>query len=81
MIWRANSATVQRSSTWYVIPPSAKQAPPYATQVFVSNEPSLRLWQSLGFKEVGRIPQAGLLRVGDGEAYVDAIQMRFDLTA
>ena len=50
------------------------------SQVFVSNEPSLRLWRSLGFKEVGRIPQAGLLRVGQGEAYVDAVQMRFDLT-
>ena len=34
-----------------------------------------------GFKETGRVPQAGLLRMEDGsEAYVDACQFHFDLT-
>ena len=33
------------------------------------------IWERLGFTEVGRIPQAGLMRRmdGDGEEYVDAL--------
>ncbi|KAG0305073.1 hypothetical protein BGZ98_004630 [Dissophora globulifera] len=50
--------------------------------VFVSNTASIRLWRSLGFKEIGRIPKAGRLR-GQGadsldEGYVDAIQFYWD---
>ena len=44
--------------------------------VFVTNEASLRLWRSLGFKEIGRIPGAGHF----GNDYIDAIQFYYDLT-
>ncbi|KAL1608388.1 hypothetical protein SLS60_003329 [Paraconiothyrium brasiliense] len=42
--------------------------------VYASNEASVRLWTKLGFKNVGRIPDAGRLKKvdGDGEEYVDA---------
>lgn len=46
--------------------------------VFESNEPSVRLWRSLGFKQIGRIPQAGLLAHGE---YADALMLYYDLTA
>ncbi len=46
--------------------------------VFESNVPSVRLWRSLGFKQIGRIPQAGLLAHGE---YVDALMLRYDFTA
>jgi L-amino acid N-acyltransferase YncA len=42
--------------------------------VFVNNEPSIKLWRSLGFKETGRIPDAGRLKSGE---FVDAIQFYF----
>ncbi|KAF9910433.1 hypothetical protein EC991_006483 [Linnemannia zychae] len=52
--------------------------------VFESNVASVKLWRRLGFKEIGRIPKAGLLR-GQGqlngaakEGYVDAIQFYWD---
>jgi ribosomal protein S18 acetylase RimI-like enzyme len=42
--------------------------------VYVDNEASVKLWEKLGFSNVGRIPGAGRLRKkdGDGEEYVDA---------
>lgn len=43
--------------------------------VFESNEPSVRLWRSLGFKQIGRIPEAGLLANGK---YVDALMFHYD---
>ncbi len=46
--------------------------------VFESNVPSVRLWRSLGFKQIGRIPQAGLLAHGE---YVDALMLHYDFTA
>ncbi|KAF9164068.1 hypothetical protein DFQ27_005346 [Actinomortierella ambigua] len=52
--------------------------------VFVSNQASIRLWQRLGFREIGRIPQAGRLRgqgptkSKDDEGYVDAVMFYFD---
>ncbi|KAG0289931.1 hypothetical protein BGZ96_006561 [Linnemannia gamsii] len=52
--------------------------------VFESNVASIKLWRRLGFKEIGRIPNAGRLR-GQGElggdakeGYVDAIQFYWD---
>ncbi|KAF9130594.1 hypothetical protein BGW39_002870 [Mortierella sp. 14UC] len=52
--------------------------------VFESNVASVKLWRRLGFKEIGRVPKAGLLR-GQGElngeakeGYVDAIQFYWD---
>ncbi|KAG9061473.1 hypothetical protein KI688_007469 [Linnemannia hyalina] len=52
--------------------------------VFESNVASVKLWRRLGFKEIGRIPNAGRLR-GQGElggdakeGYVDAIQFYWD---
>jgi RimJ/RimL family protein N-acetyltransferase len=45
--------------------------------VFVTNEASLRLWDSMGFHRVGVIPEAGLLK---GHGYVDAVQFTYDLT-
>lgn len=53
--------------------------------VFESNVASVKLWQRLGFKEIGRVPRAGRLR-GQGansgqepnEGYVDAIQFYWD---
>ncbi|CAF1411855.1 unnamed protein product [Didymodactylos carnosus] len=35
--------------------------------VFVNNTPSVRLWKSLGFKEIGRIPNAGRLLIRNEE--------------
>lgn len=41
------------------------------------NVASVRLWDSLGFERVGRIPNAGRLKSGPNgeEEYVDAIIM------
>jgi len=33
--------------------------------VFDTNKPSLHLWRSLGFKEIGLVPKAGLLSHGE----------------
>ncbi|KAF8891779.1 hypothetical protein BD779DRAFT_1610503 [Infundibulicybe gibba] len=42
--------------------------------VYVNNTASVKLWESLGFTKVGRIPRAGRLRCEDGiqEEFVDA---------
>ncbi|CAI6332628.1 unnamed protein product [Periconia digitata] len=42
--------------------------------VYVNNEASVKLWERLGFWNVGRIPEAGRLRKADGsgEEFVDA---------
>ena len=40
--------------------------------VFETNVPSLKLWQSLGFHEIGRVPQAAYLPDG---RYVDAVML------
>lgn len=40
--------------------------------VFASNVPSLKLWESLGFQTIGRIPAAA--KVSDGQ-YVDAVML------
>ena len=45
--------------------------------VFVTNTASLKLWRSLGFQELGRVPEAGYYPQRGG--YVDAIQFYFDL--
>lgn len=45
--------------------------------VFVSNEASVALWRKLGFRETGRVPQAGDLK---GLGYVDALQIGYDFT-
>lgn len=44
--------------------------------VYVSNVPSLRIWDSLGFQRVGLVPNAGLLKSkvpGGAEEFVDAV--------
>ncbi|KAJ3368831.1 hypothetical protein GGF31_006119 [Allomyces arbusculus] len=47
--------------------------------VYTSNEASVRLWSAFGFKEIGRVPQAGRLRTKDGkEEFTDAIVFYFD---
>jgi L-amino acid N-acyltransferase YncA len=40
--------------------------------VFATNEPSLKLWASMGFQEIGRIPEGAHLP--DGQ-YVDAVML------
>lgn len=50
--------------------------------VFESNTPSVRLWRSLGFREIGKIPNAGYLRKKTEsnqivEEYVDAIMFYY----
>lgn len=45
--------------------------------VFVSNGSSIRLWRKFGFKEIGRVPNAGNLK---GKGYTDALQFYYDLT-
>jgi L-amino acid N-acyltransferase YncA len=45
--------------------------------VFETNIPSLKLWESLGFQEIGRIPAAALL---PGGRYADAIMLYRSLT-
>ncbi|KAI8836710.1 acyl-CoA N-acyltransferase [Chytriomyces cf. hyalinus JEL632] len=44
--------------------------------VFETNTPSVNLWRSLGFKEVGRIPKAG--RLNGHDKRVDAIVFYYD---
>ncbi len=44
--------------------------------VVATNQAAIELWRSLGFDEVGRLPEAFRLR---GERYVDALVMRRDL--
>ncbi|CAF1332075.1 unnamed protein product [Adineta steineri] len=58
--------------------------------VFESNIASVRLWRSLGFKEIGRVPNAGLLiknkeiteetNADIEEEYVDAIMFYYSFT-
>jgi ribosomal protein S18 acetylase RimI-like enzyme len=58
--------------------------------VFENNTPSIRLWRSLGFKEIGRVPNAGYLiknkQITDQtnaeveEEYVDAIMFYYSFT-
>lgn len=45
--------------------------------VYVSNTASIRLWEKFGFREIGRVPEAGNLK---GLGYTDAIVYYFDLT-
>jgi GNAT superfamily N-acetyltransferase len=45
--------------------------------VFTVNTPSIELWRSLGFKEIGVVPKAA--RLADG-SYSDAVQFYYDLT-
>ncbi|MEM6521683.1 MAG: GNAT family N-acetyltransferase, partial [Cyanobacteria bacterium P01_C01_bin.70] len=40
--------------------------------VFETNLPSLKLWESLGFREIGRVPQGVEL---PGGHYVDAVML------
>ncbi|XP_060083082.1 uncharacterized protein LOC132562325 [Ylistrum balloti] len=45
--------------------------------VFVTNEAAVGLWRSMGFTEIGRIPNAGNLK---GHGNTDAIQFYYDLS-
>jgi L-amino acid N-acyltransferase YncA len=45
--------------------------------IFETNAPSLKLWASLGFQEIGRIPNAAHLPDG---RYVDVIMLHYALT-
>ncbi|KAK6352839.1 hypothetical protein TWF696_004840 [Orbilia brochopaga] len=49
--------------------------------VFESNIASCKLWDRLGFTRSGRVKDAGRLRIGDEEEYIDAIvfQKIFDM--
>ncbi|KAK9766074.1 hypothetical protein K7432_005121 [Basidiobolus ranarum] len=47
--------------------------------VFVNNIASIKLWRTLGFQEIGRIPKAGRLR-GNPDELVDAIMFYYDFT-
>ena len=46
--------------------------------VFETNTPSLELWRSLGFEEIGRIPEGAQLPDG---RYIDAIMFYKSLVA
>ena len=46
--------------------------------VYVTNTASVKLWEFYGFKETGRVPNAGNLK---GLGYTDAIQYYYDLTS
>jgi L-amino acid N-acyltransferase YncA len=58
--------------------------------VFITNIPSVRLWRSLGFQEIGRLPNAGYLikkketneQENDEveEEFVDAIMFYYNFT-
>jgi L-amino acid N-acyltransferase YncA len=58
--------------------------------VFITNIPSVRLWRSLGFQEIGRLPNAGYLikkketneQANDEveEEFVDAIMFYYSFT-
>ncbi|VEU23751.1 DEKNAAC104862 [Brettanomyces naardenensis] len=45
--------------------------------VFETNQASVKIWDSLGFDRIGRIPRAGNLK---GLGYVDAIMFGYDFT-
>ena len=45
--------------------------------VFVSNDTSVKMWRKFGFKEIGRVPNAGNLK---GRGFTDALQFYYDLT-
>lgn len=40
--------------------------------VFETNVPSLKIWESMGFQEIGRVPEAACL---SSDRYVDAIML------
>lgn len=40
--------------------------------VFETNVPSLKIWESMGFQEIGRIPEAARL---ENDRYVDAVML------
>ena len=46
--------------------------------VFANNKPSIKIWQKLGFKRIGTIPNAAKLK--NISNYIDAHQYYFDLT-
>ena len=51
--------------------------------VFANNLASIRLWRSLNFQEIGRVPNAGSLRknqLDDEEEFVDAIMFHYSFT-
>lgn len=58
--------------------------------VFANNIPSIRLWRSLGFQEIGRVPKAGYLRKTNQadeptkheieEEFLDAIMFYYDFS-
>ncbi|KAF3939274.1 hypothetical protein ABW19_dt0207528 [Dactylella cylindrospora] len=50
--------------------------------VFETNVASCKLWDGLGFARSGRVKDAGRLKIGDEEKYVDAIvfQKTFDVS-
>ncbi|CAF3921865.1 unnamed protein product [Rotaria sp. Silwood2] len=58
--------------------------------VFANNTPSIRLWRSLGFQEIGRVPKAGYLiknketteqtNTEIEEEFVDAIMFYYSFT-
>ncbi|CAG8590847.1 26657_t:CDS:2 [Gigaspora margarita] len=44
--------------------------------VFENNIASIKLWKSLGFKEIGKIPKAGRLK--DSDKLIDALMFYYD---
>ncbi|KAI9340035.1 acyl-CoA N-acyltransferase [Zopfochytrium polystomum] len=66
------------AKAFLVLAPSLGYQASMFNLVFVSNESSVRLWRSHGFREIGRIPKCGRL---EGEAdLVDAIMFYFDFS-
>lgn len=47
--------------------------------VYVNNVASVKLWQKLGFCNVGTVPKAARLSESNGGGYVDAFQFYYDL--
>ena len=69
--WRNRGACRFMAEQYKLLAPDLGYRASMFNLVFVSNQGSLHLWESLGFEKIGVIPQAGDLK---GIGYQDAVQ-------
>ena len=69
--WRGKGAGRFMAEQYKLVAPELGYRASMFNLVFVSNQGSLHLWDSLGFIRVGIVPQAGNLK---GVGYQDAVQ-------
>ncbi|KAI6657529.1 hypothetical protein LOD99_273 [Oopsacas minuta] len=74
MAWRGKGAGRFMAEQYKLLAPELGYRASMFNLVFVSNQGSIHLWESLGFKKIGVVPQAGNLK---GIGYQDALQFYF----